>query len=136
MLLAGVVVLVCGSAFMLGPESEFDSERLTQFRTLESLPGPQGRWLAAEDSSATVGQTSSSKFCENVLGGQTMFDVWFGGAQMICTENPPSAALPDYPSVHVGREEARNKAGRHPGGKFIGTAKERVRRISAPAHLA
>ena len=109
MLLAGVVVLVCGSAFALGPESEFYGERLTQLRRLESLPGPQGRWRAAEDSSATLGQTLSSKFCEKVLEDQTMLDVWFGGAQLICAENPPSAVLPDYPSVHVGREKAREE---------------------------
>ena len=89
MLLAGVVVLVCGSAFMLGPESEFYGERLTQLRRLVSLPGPQGRWRAAEDSSATLGQTLSSKFCEKVLEEQTMLDVWFGGAQLICTEKFP-----------------------------------------------
>ena len=118
MLLAGVVALVCGSASMLGPESEFDGKRLTQFRRLVSLPGPPGRWRAAEDSSDTLGQTAtldssdtldspdssdtlSSKFREKILGGQTTLDV--------CTENPPSAVMPDYPSVHVGREKARKE---------------------------
>ena len=94
---------------MFGPESEFDGERLTQFRRLESLPGPQGRWRAAEDSSATLGQTLSSKFCEKVLEDQTMLDVSFGGAELMCSENPPSAVLPDYPSVRVGREKDRKE---------------------------
>ena len=109
MLLAGVVVLVCGSAFMLDPELEFDGARPTQYLRLESLPGPQDRWRAAEGRSATFGQALWFKFCEKVLEDQTMLDVWFGGAQLMCTENPPSAVLPDYPSVHVGRETARKE---------------------------
>ena len=51
----------------------------------------------------------SSKFCEKALEDQTMLDVSFGGAELICTENPPSAVLPDYPSVHVGREKDKKE---------------------------
>ena len=85
----GVIVPLCGDAFMLDPELEFGGERLTQFCRLESFPGPRGRWRAAEDRSATLGQTLSLKFRKRVLEDQTMLDVWFGGAQLICTENPP-----------------------------------------------
>ena len=129
MSLAGVVVLVCGSAFMLGPESEFDSERLTQFRRLQSLPGPHGRWRAAEDSSAALGQTLSSKFCENVLEDQTMLDNWFGGAQLICTEEPPSRGFAGLSVSTYGPRESQEGIGQvgFPGGSSL------VRRRCVPA---
>ena len=41
-----------------------------------------------------------------------MLDDWFGGAQLICSENPLYAVSPDYPSVHVGREKASKELGR------------------------
>ena len=89
MLLVGVLVLVRGSASMLGPEMEFDGERLTQYQRLETSPGPQDRRRAAEGRSAALGQAWSLRFCEKVLEDQAMPDDWFGGAQLICTENPP-----------------------------------------------
>ena len=129
MLLAGVVVLARGSVFMLGPVLEFDGERLAQYRRLESLPGPQDRRRAAEDSSATLGQTLSLRFCEKAPEDQAMLDVWFGGAQLICPENPPSAVLADYPSVHVGREKAGKELDRLASRRGISS----VRRRCAPA---
>ena len=132
MWLVGVIVLVGGSVFMLGPELEFGGERLTQYRRLESLSGPQGRWRPAEGRSATLGQTSSLKFCGKVPDDPPMLDVWFGGAQLISSENPPSGVLPAYPSGHVGREKAGKELGRLASrGKFVGTAKAGTRRISA-----
>ena len=41
-----------------------------------------------------------------------MIDVRPGGAQLICTENPPSAVSQDYPSVNVGRKEAGKELNR------------------------
>ena len=102
----GVVVPVCDGVFMLDPELGFDGERLPHLCRLESFPGPQGRRRAAGDRSATLGQTLSLKFCEKALEGQPTIDVWSGGVQLICSENPPSAVSQDYPSVHVGREKA------------------------------
>ena len=89
MLLVGVVVLVCGSAFMLDPELEFDGARPAEYLRLEPLPGPQDRWRAADGRSAALGQTLSLKFSEKVLGDQTMLGVWFGGVHLICSGNPP-----------------------------------------------
>lgn len=108
----GVVVPVRDGVFMLDPELGFDGERLPHLCRLESLPGPQGRRRAAGDRSATLGQTLSLKFREKALEGQTMIDVWPGGVQLICTENPPSAVSQDYPSVNVGRKEAGKELNR------------------------
>ena len=136
MLLAGVVVLARGSAFMLGPELELRGERLTQYCRLESLPGPQDRWRAAEGRSATLGQTLSLKSSEKVLEDQTMLDVWFGGVQLMW----PRIPLPWFCQVirqrmWATRRPVRIWAGWPPPGKFIGTAKARTRRISVFALL-
>ena len=87
--MVGLTVLVCGSVLTWGPDLEFGGERPAQYRRLESFPGPQDRRRAAEARSSTLGQTLSLKFGEKVLGGSTLPDVWFGGVQLICSENPP-----------------------------------------------
>ena len=107
MLLVGVVVLVCGSAFTLDPELEFDGARLTEYLRLESLPGPQDRWRAADGRSAAMGHTLPLKFSEKVLEAQTMLDVWFGGAQLICTKNPPFRGFAGLSVSACGPRESR-----------------------------
>ena len=106
MLLVCLTALLRGSVFMWGPEWEFGGGRLAEFCRLESLPGPPDRWRAAEGRPATLGQALLLSFREKAPRDPTMLDVWFGGVQPICTENPPSVVSPDYPSAHVGREKA------------------------------
>ena len=120
---------------MLDPELEFDGARPTQYLRLESLPGPQDPWRAAEGRSSTLGHTLSLKFSEKVLEDQAMLDVWFGGAELVFLRIPHSAVSPDYPSVHVGREKAGKELERLASrGEVIGSAKARTRRISVFAH--
>ena len=44
--MVGVAVLVCGSAFMLDPEFEFDGAMPAEYLRLETLPGGERRMAA------------------------------------------------------------------------------------------
>ena len=101
-----VSAYVCGRISTWDPESEFVGDRLAQYRRLESSPGPQDRWQVMEDGSATLGQILLAKFRDRVLEDSVMFDNWFGGAQLLSSEDPQTAVLPDYPSAQDDRERA------------------------------
>ena len=97
---------MCGRIPLWNPDSEFISERLAQARRPESSPGPQDQWRLMEDRSATAGQTFSAKFSDKVLEDSVTFDNGFGGAQLFCTEGPPSVVLPGYSPAQDDRERA------------------------------
>ena len=81
------------------PESEFNGERLEQFRRLEASSGPQDPWRVLEDRAATKGQSLSARARESLGVDPEVAHLWFNGINLTFTEEPPVVVLPDYPSV-------------------------------------
>ena len=106
------VCWVFAAAKMWRLESKFSGERLAQYRRLESAPGPQYQLRVMEDRAATMDESLPAKGREEVKVGPDVTSRLFEGIELPITEEPPVAALPDYPSAAGDRFRAAAESGR------------------------